>query len=238
MVRTLEEIYKEGYITKDDVLFNLEESFFIFITPRTLKFYGTAGLVDSGIKENIKGFVGSVSLYPKNTPEIVYLVKWLQVEARLTLDWICEYFRILKIDRDYIKKLKKIDLEYNKLLKSEEEKEELFKRKDTPKEEWGKELAKLEKFKIDFWKNRERISICEEYIKGFRFTAINRALIELGILSVESNLKNIKKYILAGDLKVEKDRIRVFFEKLVNKEVIFLKNKIEVRDSYQNKDGK
>ena len=50
--RNLDEIHKEGYLTKDEVLDKLEDYYIIEITPRTLKYYGTLGIISSGIKEN------------------------------------------------------------------------------------------------------------------------------------------------------------------------------------------
>lgn len=235
MARTLDEIHEKGFLTKDEVLDNLEDHYYIRITPRTLKYYGTIGLIDSGIKENVEGIIGSVSLYSRNTPEIIYLIKWLQVEARLTLDRICEYFKILELDNDSIKKFRKIAFKYNKLQNREKELEKQTESKKIPKEKWGEELAKLEKLKENFWKEREFLSKSREYINNFRFVAINRALIELGILNMERAVKNIDDYISAGDLKIGKDRIIVFFKKIVKKEVIFLKNKIEIKSINVNK---
>lgn len=228
--RNLDEIHKEGYLTKNEVLFKLEDYYFIEITPRTLKYYGTLGIISSGIKENIKGMVGSVSLYPKNTPEIIYLIKWLQVETNMSLNRICEYFKIFNLEDEYFKKFLKIAKEYNEKEDSGEKMENLPKDREIPKEQWGEILSELYQINKNFWNDRKEYLKIREYITGFKFVAINKALAELGLLDITLDIENIEDYISAGKLEVGKNSLTVIFKELVNKKVIFLKNKIEIKD--------
>jgi len=226
----LDEIHKKGYLIKDEVLNKLEDYYFIEITPRTLKYYGTIGLINSGIKENIKGIVGSVSLYPNNTPEIIFLIKLLQVETNMSLNEIREYFKVLNLEDEYFKKFLKIAIECNKIGDPDKKMEKLLEDKKIPKEQWGERLSELYQFKNNFWNERKKYLKIQEYITNFRFVAINKALAELGLLDITLDIENIEDYTSAGKLEVGKNSITVIFKELVNKKVIFLKNKIEIKN--------
>lgn len=238
--KILDQIHKNGYLTKDEVLDKLYDYYFINITPRTLKYYGTIGLITSGIKEYIEGTVGSVSLYPKNTPEIIYLIKWLQVETEMTLEKINEYFKILEINDDYFKKFVEIVKEHNQKGTLEENVEKLSKNivvsKDVPAKEdrearearWAKQRSEMYIFKENFWIEREEFIKRENYITDFMYVAKNKALAEIGLLDITLGIDNIEDYVVAGDVKMGKDFIKVIFGKPVNKEVMFQKNKIEI----------
>lgn len=225
--KNLDEIHKKGYLTKDEVLDSLDDRYFIDLTPRTLKYYGTIGLIDPGIKENVKGIVGSVSLYSQKTVEIIYLIKFLQIEGRLTLDRMSEYLKILNLDDDSFNSFIKVVTEYNKLLSQENELFEKPKNKKFLEKNAMQEYVKIVKYASNYWEYREKISKSKEYIDNFKFTAIVKALIEIS--SAERIDRVFGKYVSDGNIKIGKDRIIVIFKKLIKKEVIFLKNKIEIK---------
>lgn len=95
LMKTYKEMEKEGYITKQEVIGILSSKYNIDISERTLKYYGTEGLIESGIKASLPGVTGSVSFYKKDTIKAIVSIKHLQEYYRFGLKDIAKYFKIL-----------------------------------------------------------------------------------------------------------------------------------------------
>lgn len=102
-IKTIEDAHKEGLITKSEVLEALKINYDINITGSALKYYGTNDLIEPGFNKKFLGTSGTVSLYRKDTPEIIYFIKYLQVLYRYKLTDLIGLFKISKFKN--IKKL-------------------------------------------------------------------------------------------------------------------------------------
>jgi DNA-binding transcriptional MerR regulator len=95
IMKTLEEIHKAGYLTKDEVINILESKFKIKLSKRMLKYYGTQEIIDPGIVTQLPGIRGSVSIYKERTPEIINFINILKKHHKFTLKEIVELSSIL-----------------------------------------------------------------------------------------------------------------------------------------------
>ena len=91
----LEEIHKNNFMTKEEVLEALREKYFLEISERTLKYYGTERLIEPGSKVSLRGFVGSVSIYPSQTPLVIVAIKELKGKYGLKLNEISFYKNLI-----------------------------------------------------------------------------------------------------------------------------------------------
>jgi len=99
-IKILEVIHKNDYITKEEVIEQLEKNYGIVITPEILKYYGTENLIEPGIKVYYNGIAGSGSIYPKQTPLMIAGIKALIESYKLsryeiTLKDIIKYRNLL-----------------------------------------------------------------------------------------------------------------------------------------------
>ncbi len=94
--KTMEE---KEYIKKSEVFKLLESEYNLKLSERNLRFYVVKGIISPPIVERVPGLSGSVSLYKKSTPAIIFLVKWLQKsKARYSLEKIAELFKLLEFE--------------------------------------------------------------------------------------------------------------------------------------------
>ncbi|MBC8386435.1 MAG: hypothetical protein H8E13_00035 [Actinobacteria bacterium] len=84
-------IHENDYLTKEEVINILKQKYKINITSRALKFYGTEKLIEPGIKDYFQGFIGILSIYPKQTPLMINHIKKLQEIFKLKLKEISKY---------------------------------------------------------------------------------------------------------------------------------------------------
>ncbi len=95
-MKTYEEMEKAGYITKQEVIKILSTKYDLVVSERTLKYYGTEGLIKPAIKAGLIGRTGSVSFYKKETIKAIVSIKHLQEYYRFGLKDIAKYFKILE----------------------------------------------------------------------------------------------------------------------------------------------
>ena len=95
MMKIIEEIHKNGYIKKDEVIQKLKNKFGITLSDRMLKYYGTVGLIDPGIVTRVPGIRGSVSIYKQKTPDFINFFNILKKHYKLTFSKILEFSNIL-----------------------------------------------------------------------------------------------------------------------------------------------
>ncbi len=115
---------EEGYIKKEDVFKRLENDYNLKFTDRSLRNYVVEKLIEKPEVKGVKGVAGSVSFYNKNTPALVFLIKWLRkVKAKLTFSSIRGMFNLLEMEnieelkrlsecKDFEARLQKLDLLY------------------------------------------------------------------------------------------------------------------------------
>lgn len=85
-------IEKTGYMTMQEVMQTLKQKYNLEFTKANLHRYANLGLIKPGIQEAFPGISGSVSFYPNETPEMIYIVKFLNKE-RLSLEEISEHYQ-------------------------------------------------------------------------------------------------------------------------------------------------
>jgi len=198
--RVFNDMSQEGYIKKEEVLKNLKSNYNIELTERTLKYYATEGLIERSSMARLPGVTGSVSFYKNNTPEIIFLIKFLQDFYRLKLEEIKTNFSLLKIEN--IEELKKLRRLQNSLGNIEKKEKSV---------KYGK--VNLEIYYI------ENPDVSKLY--SLQAVAWARALLELGLLK--------KKIIHSGKgmeiiKKSSKDyEVNVKFGEPINKIVVFRK---------------
>ncbi len=95
-MKTNEEMEKAGYIAKQEVIKILSIRYDLEISERTLKYYGTEGLIKPAIKAGLIGKTGSVSFFKKDTIKAIVSIKHLQKYYRFGLKDIAKYFKILE----------------------------------------------------------------------------------------------------------------------------------------------
>ena len=102
--KTMEE---KEYIKKNEVFEILKSKYNLNISERNLRFYVLKEIISPPIVERVPGLSGSVSLYKKSTPEIIFLVKWLlKGKGKHSLKEIAYSFKLLEFeDEDEIKRL-------------------------------------------------------------------------------------------------------------------------------------
>ena len=84
------------YIKKSEVFETLKNKYNLMLSERNLRFYVLKEIISPPVVSRILGISGSVSLYKKSTPEIIFLVKWLQkVKGRYPLEKIAYLFKLL-----------------------------------------------------------------------------------------------------------------------------------------------
>ena len=98
--KLLEDFFKtmkeKGYIKKSEVFEILKNKYNLMLSERNLRFYVLKEIISPPVVGRITGVSGSVSLYKKSTPEIIFLVKWLQkVKGRYPLEKIAYLFKLL-----------------------------------------------------------------------------------------------------------------------------------------------
>ena len=94
--KTMEE---KEYIKKSEVFKLLESEYNLKLSERNLRFYVVKGIISPPIVDRVPGLSGSVSLYKKSTPAIIFLVKWLQKsKGRYSLEKIVELFKLLEFE--------------------------------------------------------------------------------------------------------------------------------------------
>ncbi len=95
IMRTIEEIHKSEYLTKDEIIEVLKKKYGIELSKRMLKYYGTEGLIEPGIVTKIPGIKGSVSIYKENIPGIINFYNILKKRHKFTLKKIIKLSNIL-----------------------------------------------------------------------------------------------------------------------------------------------
>ena len=98
--KLLEDFFKKmkeiEYIKKSEVFETLKNKYNLNVSERNLRFYVLKEIISPPVVSRILGISGSVSLYKKSTPEIIFLVKWLQkVKGRYPLEKIAYLFKLL-----------------------------------------------------------------------------------------------------------------------------------------------
>lgn len=199
LMRTLEELHNNGYLTKQEVVDNLKEKYGIEISEGTLKYYATERLVDRGFKRRLPGIKGTISLYKDNTPDRIYFIKYLQDVYRFTLQKLAEYSKLLLIENPE-------KLNHYKNYKIE-----------VVKDENGKEFIRLGEGKLfnDF--------------ADFQEFSILRAMFEIGRMSYDRNkaLPYDSTVSIAKD-EDNQDNIVVKLGGGINKEVVFDINGVNI----------
>ncbi|MBM3708336.1 MAG: hypothetical protein FJW69_08395 [Actinobacteria bacterium] len=187
-----------GYIKKEEVLMILKNDYQIRIKERTLKYYASQRIIEPSAVGRLPGVTGSVSYYKENTPELIFLIKFLQDFYRLKLEEIKANFFLLKIEN--IEELEKLRKLQNSLY-------------DQEKKEKSIKYGNLEIFYI------ENPDVSKLY--SFQAVAWARALLELGLLKkkiihsgkgIEIIKKSSKDY-----------EVNVKFGEPINKIVVFRK---------------
>ncbi len=98
---------EEGYILKKDIFKVLETDYDLKFTERSLRNYVVENLIEAPRLDRVKGVTGSVSFYSRNTPAMIFLIKWLtKVKAERTFNRIRRLLNLLKFNN--VEELKKL----------------------------------------------------------------------------------------------------------------------------------
>lgn len=222
-------------LTKIEVLEEAKEYFGIEnISNMILQNYIAKGLITRIRHFHEKGISGSVAIYPKNTPGMLYLIRMMQ-DRGMQLKEIRGYLRLLELDHEAIIDIKKI------IEEDERYREDiLFKEGITPEikdyilENVPLKLLKLRKLKITRKEKLYKIIELRAYAE-LDYKEITN------LIKNSNNLEALNKIEKAledpeipeiDDKNLDIPEIKVIYKEPVNKEVVFKKDGlIEVIDN-------
>ena len=189
---------EKEYITKQEVLKTLKSKYKIKeFEDRTLQYYIQKGVIKPGRMKRVKKVSGSVSYYPKNTPELIMMIRYLTSEKINTLKEIQENLDILNF-----KNIKKINEFY----------EEIF-------------SGKTERHNILFENGIIKITPLAWELMDLHSVGCHRALVEFGIFGEDSfdHIYDEKAKIFIKKNKDNEFSIIFEFAETLGKRVIFKK---------------
>ncbi len=216
-------------LTKIEVLEDAKKYFGLArITNIALQNYIKKGLIKRIDHFHKKGIKGSVAIYPKNTPGMLYLIRILQDQG-MKLKEIGGYLSLFKLDYEAIRDIKEI-IEEDKKYREEI----LFKEGITPEiktyllKEVPLKLLNIRKLTITRLEKFNRIIELRAYseldYKGIAEIIIKNSKDLESFNKTQDRLQNP-----TIDIDIEDSQIRVSYKEPFNRLVLFSKNnKVEI----------
>lgn len=217
-------------LDKSEVLKDAKKYFDVETSSGMLQFYITKGVISRIDHYHIKGISGSVSIFPPNTPGMLYAIRVLQDQG-MKLKEIRGYLSLFALGREAIRDIKDIieeDMSYRENI--------IFKEGITPKikeyllKEVPLKLLRLKKLKIT------RLEKFKKIIELKAYSELDYKDITEIIIRNSKDLNSFNKIqdILDNpiiDINIENEEeafISVLYEEPFNINVLFKENEIEI----------
>jgi len=196
---------EKQYITKQELLKIIKDKYKVKdFEDRTLQYYIQRGVIEPGKIKREPGVSGSVSYYPKSTPEIIMMIRYLTSEKLNTLQEIQKNLDILNF-----KNIKKLNEFYDEMYS-----------------------GKTDRHKILFEDGIIKITPLAWEFMSLHSVGCQRALAELGIFG-EASFDHIQdgNARITIDKNIDGE-ISIIFEfiKTLGKRVIFKKDKTIIEE--------
>lgn len=212
---------KKGYITKKDLIKICNDRFNLEITRGIIDFYSRIyKLIESGQIKRVKGITGSISLYPEDTPKILYTAITLkECGYKIKLSEMNYWLNLLNLSEESIKEIKKIQNEDENFNENLE-----FEIGITPEQK--KYLLKNYPLKLfDYKKLITRFDILKRVIKERAYAELDFTDLKIetseDINKLENSLDNPEI-----NLDLDMPEIKVIYKKPISKEIVFKKNSL------------